>query len=280
MIRRFILVFAVLISHLATASGAHAQVGVDDSDLGESIYLLKNLLKDLRRESDVEEQFRMYLRAQSVMRDVEANMEHGERTEWQRRLDNAFMQLQEPEQVESAEGVTFTVTGTKGRAFYWSEPVSITSFLAFLNDVGAPLSKVSMWVDTDANQITYDTGTSQYQSRRGARPVQAASYSGAARFADWLSHQQRQRCTLPTVGFAMQVGGDNISCWTSSAWKVKDPVRDENMRIYGVKLRTMVYHGEAVGELPEALYPDTCIRVRTSTKAGKEFFLSSLQVSQ
>ena len=50
--------------------------------------------------------------------------------------------------------------------------------------------------------------------------------------------------------------------------------------MFGVTFRTLVHRGAPVGELSEARYPDAKIRLITSTKAAKHFYLKQLQELQ
>ena len=129
-------------------------------------------------------------------------------------------------------------------------------------------------------QFDYDNETRKYTARRPATALKAVSYNGAAQFAKWLSRRQKQHCRLPGRDLVRLVGSEEITCWSSSKWKVDDLLRRENMRMFGVSFRTLVHRGEPVGELSEARYPDAEIRLITSIRAAKRFYLKQLQELQ
>ncbi|GEM_PF-2472133 len=277
--RHFLAVMTVFLCLLPMVAGAQAQFS-GDSDTGESIILMKNLLKDLRRTADIDQQYSMLLRTRETLDEIAARLPRRERGVWERRLQAAIPHLHEPTAVHTPNGVTFNFMEIRGKSFYWSDPVTAGSFVEYLNSNRVPQAAVETSVDLTDNSIDYDNETRKYTARRPATALKAVSYTAAAGFAKWLTRRQKQLCSLPGAGFVRLVGSEATTCWSSSKWKEDDPLRRENMRMFGVAFRTLVYRGEPVGELSEARYPDAEIRLITSIKAAKYFYLKQLQELQ
>jgi hypothetical protein len=277
--RHFLAVMTVFLCLLPMVAGAQAQFS-GDSDTGESIILMKNLLKDLRRTADIDQQYSMLLRTRETLDEIAARLPRRERGVWERRLQAAIPHLHEPTAVHTPNGVTFNFMEIRGKSFYWSDPVTAGSFVEYLNSNRVPQAAVETSVDLTDNSIDYDNETRKYTARRPATALKAVSYTAAAGFAKWLTRRQKQLCSLPGAGFVRLVGSEATTCWSSSKWKEDDPLRRENMRMFGVAFRTLVYRGEPVGELSEARYPDAEIRLITSIKSAKYFYLKQLQELQ
>jgi len=277
--RHLLAVITVFLCLLPMAAGAQAQFS-GDMDVGESMILMKNLLKDLRRTADIDQQYSMLLRTRETLDEIAVSLPRRERDEWQRRLQAAIPHLHEPTAVHTPNGVTFNFMEIRGKSFYWSDPVTAGSFVEYLNSNRVPQAAVETWVNLTDNSIDYDNETRKYTARRPATALKAVSYSAAAGFAKWLTRRQKQRCSLPGAGFVRLVGSEETTCWSSSKWKEDDPLRRENMRMFGVTFRTLVHRGEPVGELSEARYPDAEIRLITSIKSAKYFYLKQLQELQ
>ena len=274
--RHLLAVITVFLCLLPMAAGAQAQFS-GDMDVGESMILMKNLLKDLRRTADIDQQYSMLLRTRETLDEIAVSLPRRERDEWQRRLQAAIPHLHEPTAVHTPNGVTFNFMEIRGKSFYWSDPVTAGSFVEYLNSNRVPQAAVEASVDLTDNSIDYDNETRKYTARRPATALKAMSYSAAAGFAKWLTRRQKQRCSLPGADFVRLVGSEETTCWSSSKWKEDDPLRRENMRMFGVTFRTLVHRGEPVGELSEARYPDAEIRLITSIKSAKYFYLKQLQ---
>ncbi len=277
--RHLLTVITVAFCQWTMVSTAQAQFS-DDLDVGESMILMKNLLKDLRRTADIDQQYSMLLRTRETLDEIAASLPRREREEWERRLQAAIPHLREPATVHTPDGVTFNFMEVRGKSFYWSDPVTVGSFVEYLNSNRVPQAAAEAWVDLADNRIDYNSETRKYTARHLATELKAVNYSAAAGFAKWLSRRQKQRCSLPGADFVRLVGSEEATCWSSSKWKVDDPLRRENMRMFGVAFRTLVHRGEPVGELSEARYPNAEIRLVTSIKAAKHFYLKQLQELQ
>ena len=277
--RHLLAVITVFLCLLPMAAGAQAQFS-GDMDVGESMILMKNLLKDLRRTADTDEQYRMWRRIREILDEIAARLPRRERGVWERRLQAAIPHLHEPTAVHTPNGVTFNFMEIRNKSFYWSDPVTAGSFVEYLNSNRGPQAAVEASVDLTDNSIDYDNETRKYTARRPATALKAVSYSAAAGFAKWLTRRQKQRCSLPGADRVRLVGSEETTCWSSSKWKEDDPLRRENMRMFGVVFHTLVHRGEPVGELSEARYPDAEIRLITSIKAAKYFYLNQLQERQ
>ena len=277
--RHLLAVITVLLCQLTMASGAQVQFS-GELDVGESMILMRNLLKDLRRTADIDQQYSMLLRTHETLDEIAASLPRREHDEWKSRLQAAIPHLHEPAAVHTPAGVTFNFMEVRGKSFYWSDPVTAGSFVEYLNSNRVPQAAVESWLDLTVNPIDYDRETRKYTARRPATALKAVSYRAAARFAKWSSPGQRRRWKLPSADLVRLVGSEEITCWTSSKWKVDDFLRRENMRRFGVTFHTLVHRGEPVGELSEARYPDAKIRLITSTKAAKHFYLKQLQELQ
>ncbi|MDP7743375.1 MAG: SUMF1/EgtB/PvdO family nonheme iron enzyme [Lentisphaeria bacterium] len=279
--RHLLAVITVFLYHLTMASGAQAQLSNDGLDVGEAMILMKHLLKDLRRTADIDQQYSMWLRARETLDEIVDGLPRRERDYWKRRLEAAIdNDLREPAAVHTPDGVTFNLMEVRGKSFYWSDPVTAGNFVEYLNSNRVPQAAVETWVDLTNSPIDYDNETRKYTARRPATALKAVSYNGAAQFAKWLSRRQKQHCRLPGRDLVRLVGSEEITCWSSSKWKVDDLLRRENMRMFGVSFRTLVHRGEPVGELSEARYPDAEIRLITSIRAAKRFYLKQLQELQ
>ena len=79
--RHLLTVITVAFCQWTMVSTAQAQFS-DDLDVGESMILMKNLLKDLRRTADIDQQYSMLLRTRETLDEIAASLPRRAREEW------------------------------------------------------------------------------------------------------------------------------------------------------------------------------------------------------
>ena len=79
--RHLLAVITVLLCQLTMASGAQVQFS-GELDVGESMVLMRNLLKDLRRTADIDQQYSMLLRTRETLDEIAASLPRREHDEW------------------------------------------------------------------------------------------------------------------------------------------------------------------------------------------------------
>ncbi len=264
---------AVLTTVAFFAVTASAQIRQGDNDLGESILLLSNLLKDLSKESDLDQKYTLYRRARTTLNGIHRRLSRNQLGQWHRRLKDAFRELPAPAEVITPIGLRFELMRKGDMTFYWSAEVSLTQLAACLNDGKHPATVLEEWLGARQNVMRLDLETGRFMARSSTRAVHGASHTAGRAFAEWLSETTGIHYSLPTEPVVLTMQDSALSCWTDSQWRQGDLLRREAVEMYGGSFYRLCYYGEMVDELPEASYPDTTVRLVTTVKNGKIQYL-------
>ena len=254
-----------------------AQTAKDGIGLTDSHFLLRNILKDIRKEKELKEQYVLFLRAELLYTQIKESLPVSEVKDLRKQLSIAFRHLPPPALVFADNGLRFTLRDGKSDQFYWSDPVPESMFVEYLNDIKVPPDVLSKQLSPNSHTIIFNPDLSEYNSQRPSGPMRGVNGLIIREFADWLSKKRKRRFMLPTEDMVLASKESHPSCWTSTVWEEKDSVRRDAWEMFGADFYTFFIRGERSGELPEACYAEMQICLVITSATGKRMHLKALR---
>ena len=155
---------------LALATECIAQSSGDEIELSDSLFLLRNILKDIEKEKKLQEQYTLFLRADSIYDQIKESLSVKETKELRKQLSIIFRNLPAPEEVFTEEGLRFTLKYGEPDLYFWSDPVPERMFVDYLNAVNFPVSEISERLAKNSHTITFDKEVLKYKSLNPRKP--------------------------------------------------------------------------------------------------------------
>lgn len=238
----------------------------------DSLFLLKNILKDLSKEKKIVGKYKLFIRAESNYKIIQNELPKPEAKRLRKKLQQAFKKLPPPSEFDVQNQLRFTLQKQKKRTYYWSDPITEALFVDFLNKTNTSSDAFDKMIYLGNQSIQFDSKAAIFLSKNPANPVMGINYLTASRFTRWFSKIHKFRVNLPVDNMINERLRNivEISCWTKSKWR-------ENWEMFGGEFFVMFKHGTKIGELPEACYPSTQIYVVTSYVNGKKIYLKKVK---
>ena len=252
-----------------------------NSDWREQLYLLENILKDLKREEETEERFTLFIRAETTFSQISEALPEHERGRFKKRLQRIFRRLPPPPAIfEPRTRLRFSLREMNSKQFYWSEPISEQIFVEYLNDLPYAESDLSSLLPLGFHRISWNSTTSAFVTDSMTAPITGLSYNQAKDFVVWYTQLSTYRFNLPSRTMVAVCGEDSISCLTTSAWKEPDVAKSEAWAMFGTEFYCVFQNGEELGMLPEASTKGIRVHLIASTSVGKTIYLDTLKDRQ
>ena len=254
-----------------------SQADENETELTDSLFLLRNILKDIGKETKLDEQYTLFVRAELIYNRIKDLLSVNESKDFKKELAITFRFLPSPKEISTEEGFHFTLKHGQHAPFYWSDPVTEEMFIDYLNAIKFPVNDMSSRFFPNSHTIIHDKVLSKYKSQNPNRPLRGINYIFVKDFAEWFSQKTKHRVRLPTEDMVMASGQLNPSCWTSTVWKEKDSFRRDAWEMFGGEFYTFFVNGSRSGELPEACYPEIQVHLVMSSTTGKRLYLKALR---
>lgn len=213
-------------------------------------------LVQLAQQQDADEQIRMLLRAERLLRDMQAVRAEASIAQGIRHVQKAILLVPPPAAYRNRVGLEMILVTSSDPPFYASKaPVSRDTLAAFLAETGetAPAT----------------TAPSDSQAATGVTWLTAKS------FCTWLSEKTATPYALPTLEQLRQLPPQSgRAFWTSTAWD--GPTQDvaKTRTRYGVEMFTILdpdktlASGEVLADLPFARFDTVGFSVVTPVASG------------
>ena len=253
------------------------QAGVKEGDLTDSLFLVRNIVKDIKKENKIEEQYRLFLRAESIYKDIKESLQDSEAKDLKKQLSIIFRRLNPPNRILSSEGINLSLKEGKNEPFYWSDPITEKMFVNYLNAVELQRKDLNRNLTPNSHSIVYDNELSKYKSRNPNQALTGPNFLIANKFAEWLSKKSNYRFMLPDENMVLASGEKRPSCWTRTIWKEKNNIRSDAWEMFGAQFYTFFIFGNRNGELPESCYPEIQLRLVTTPTTGKRLYLKTIR---
>ena len=253
------------------------QLAGSEGDSTDSLFLLRNILKDIGKEGKVDEQYKLFLRADSIYKDIKESLSDTEAKSLRKQLSAVFHRLPSPEDVLTLEGLRLSLKEGDHEAFYWSDSITEKMFIDYLNAVELHISDLSKHLTPASHTIVFNEEVSKYTSRNPDHALAGINFLIANEFTKWLSQKTKYRFSLPSEYMVLASGEARPSCWTRTIWKEKDSIRSDAWEMFGAKFYTFFINGSRSGELPESCYAEIHLRVVTTATTGKRLYLRTLR---
>jgi hypothetical protein len=255
------------------ASAAAIEVPQPRPDLAESLQVLRDTLRSLSSQRDLDAQYRQFLEAERLLDTVGGRVSPNEIRDLREKMQGAFSRLQLPPEVANQHQLTFRRLKSGRDVVYLSEAVVEGLFVTFLNDRAASPSLLDKWAPLGQHGIRYEDGA--FISRQPTKAMTGITWFASSAFARWMSERGIYR--LPSAGVITGLSKYRIDCWVADAWQPEDYRRDELLRMFGGNFQTLVADRKKVGELPEAAHPDTSMRYVITVAVAKRLYLKALR---
>lgn len=266
---------APLQAQRAVGEAAAAAIVVPQAgpDLAESLQTLRDTLRRVSSQRDLDRQYSLLLEAERLLDAVGARISPNEIRDLREKMQRAFSRLQLPGEVANQYQLTFRRLKSGRDVLYMSEAVVEGLFATFLNDRATSPNTFAKWVPVEGHGISYENGS--FISRQPTRPIMGVTWFASTAFARWMSDRGLYR--LPAAKLVAGISKTHVSCWAAEPWQPEDYRRDELLRMFGGKFQTLVADGKAVAELPEAGHANVTMRYVISLTAAKHMHLKSLR---
>ncbi len=242
----------------------------------DSLFLLKNILKDLSKEKTIVEKYKLFIRAESNYKLIQNELPKPEAKRLRKKLQHAFKKLPPSLEIDIQNQLRFRLQKQHNQTYYWSDPITEALFVDFLNKTNTSSDNFSKMIYVNTESIEFDSITGVFLSKNPTKPAMGINYLTANRFTEWFSKMYKIRVKLPVDNMVNE--RVDISCWTKSKWREKDNIRRENWEMFGGKFFAIFKNGAKIGELPEACYPSTQIYIVTSYANGKKNYLKKIKL--
>jgi hypothetical protein len=263
-----------------TSTNGWAQVDaekISKIDWKDSLALILNILQDLTKETNVVEQYHLYLRAENTYLQIHKSLPSQEAKSTRKEMVQAYNQLPLPPAFINEMGLRFSSHQLSNTMIYWSDPITESIFIDYLNDNNITEDQLQTIFAIEPTKIKFNPEEKRYLTRKPEMPIFGITHDHAEQFVAWISQVSGNDYLLPSVGM-VPINDDNpISCWTNTLWKDVDPFKMEAWDMYGGKFYTVYLPSGAVGELPEASLPDVQLHLIVSAREGKKIYCKNMR---
>ena len=255
------------------AAAAAIEIAQPGPDLAESLNALRDALRRISSQRDIQAQYGQFLEAERLLHIVGGRVSPNEIRDLREKMEKAFSRLQLPLEVANQNHLTFRRVKTGREVSYLSVAVVEGLFVTFLNDRSVSPKLFAKWAPLKTHGIRYEDGA--YISRQPTKAITGITWYASSAFGRWMSERGLYR--LPPATLISKISKTRIDCWASDTWKPKDYRRDEIIRMFGGKFNTLVADRKIVGELPEAAHPNTTMRYVISVATAKNLYLRAMR---
>ncbi len=267
----------VIAGSVATAWAQGSADIISKTEWRDSLSLIHNILKDLARESNDVEQYRLYFRAEDTYQQIHNILPDQEAKEIRKEMVQAYNQLAAPSGFSDEMGLRFTRRMLNNRMYYWSAPVTEGIFTEYLNARQISEVELPTMIALEPSRIRFYPENKRYQTRAPEAAVFGITHEHARQFLDWYSRSSNNEYNLPSTATVLINDDPKISCWTSDKWKDKEPLKMEAREMYGADFYALYWRGAIVGELPEASLPEVQLHLIVSAKEGKKIYYKRMR---
>ncbi len=275
----FLLNLIILLTLIPVLELGATDESVDEVDWSDSLFLVRNILKDLLKKTEPIEQYKLFIRAESSYKQIGEVISRNEVKELREQLSNAFRQLEPPAEVINGFKLRFTLQRGNAKRYYLSDAVTEQMFIGYLNAERVSAETIRKSISSGSHSLTFRETEPRYSTSNPEQPLRGINFFCANDFTAWASSIGRSEYALPRKFMVSEIDDPTASYWSVTKWKEPDLSRRESWEMFGGVFYNLFLRGKAVGELPEACNPEVELRMITTVSSAKKMYLKRLKAA-